>query len=309
MIDISKETTPQYYTDYEECLKLLQNIKSEDYEYPEHKSIFHTYTEIKDEKELMVIKSFLATQDLDHCELWVWSDYSIEDNPLIQPYKDLVTFKVYDPIEEAKGTPLENYPEYLNLPTPDKLIWIRSDILRLLLGYKYGGTWIDMDIIFLRNFKPLLDQEYAYVWGSDYTFKDFGPCGTVLSLFKESELSNIFLEEIVSFPLEQSIANYKSLPVFSHPLFLRGYNRHKYTVFPSVLFNTEWQINVKYPGHGTAIESGWFTENEHSTTLFTEAFAWHWHNNSYKHTPVEKNSKFDILTRLVNCKLEDKGIL
>ena len=80
-------------------------------------------------------------------------------------------------------------------------------------------------------------------------------------------------------------------------------------MFPSVLFNTEWQINVKYPGHGTAIESGWFTENEHSTTLFTEAFAWHWHNNSYKHSPVEKNSKFDILTRLVNCKLEDKGIL
>ena len=52
-------------------------------------------------------KVFLATQNLDHTNLIIWSDYSIEDNELIQPYKDYLTLKVYKR-EEAVGTPMEH---------------------------------------------------------------------------------------------------------------------------------------------------------------------------------------------------------
>ena len=60
MIDISYEKNPIYYRDYEECLRFLRTIKNENYEYPEEKVNFHIYTEVRNEKELMIIKSFLA---------------------------------------------------------------------------------------------------------------------------------------------------------------------------------------------------------------------------------------------------------
>ena len=107
MIDINFKENRELYEDYEKCLEFLRDIKNEDYEYPKEKTKFHVYTEIKTPKELMVVKSFLATQNLEHCELIIWSDYNIESNPLIEPYKDLVTLKIWDPIEEARGTIVE----------------------------------------------------------------------------------------------------------------------------------------------------------------------------------------------------------
>ena len=91
MIDISLEKNQELYFDYAKGLELLSSIKDEDFDYPEEKVKFHIYTEVKNDKELECIKSFFATQNLDHTELIIWSDYSIEDNELIQPYKHLLT--------------------------------------------------------------------------------------------------------------------------------------------------------------------------------------------------------------------------
>ena len=54
-----------------------------------------------------------------------------------------------------------------------------------------------MDIIFLRDFKPLLDQEWMYMWGSETDFEKEGACATVISLHKESQLSLEFLKELM----------------------------------------------------------------------------------------------------------------
>ena len=54
--------------------------------------------------------------------------------------------------------------------------------MRLLVLHKYGGVWVDMDVVFLRDFKPLLDQEWMYMWGSETDFIKEGACATVLSL-------------------------------------------------------------------------------------------------------------------------------
>jgi hypothetical protein len=164
MIDISLEKNQELYFDYTKGLRFLSSIKNEDFDYPKEKTNFHVYTEVKTDKELECIKSFLATQNLEKTKLILWSDCDIQDNKLIQPYKDLVELRVYNAEEEAKGTPLENHSVWILNDISDTKHYMKSGILRFLVTYKYGGIWADMDMIFLRDFKPIVDQEWAYMW-------------------------------------------------------------------------------------------------------------------------------------------------
>ena len=98
---------------------------------------------------------------------------------MIQPYKEYLDLRVWN-AEEAKGTIIED--EVQKLTSEDGKHYLQSDLLRLLALHKYGGVWVDMDIIFLRDFKPILDQEYMYQWGSETDFANQGACATVLAL-------------------------------------------------------------------------------------------------------------------------------
>jgi len=300
MININLKNNPDLYKDFEKCLDFLKNLKEEDYEYPEDITLFHTYTEIKNKKELAVITSFLATQNLEKCKLVVWSDYSIEDNPLIQPYKKFIDLKIWNPIEEAKGTILEGKDKILL--SRDRKYYLQSDLLRLLVLHKYGGTWIDMDIVFLRDFKPILDQEYMYMWGSETDFKKEGACATVLSLKKNSELSAELLKELIMTPARPETA------CWGKEMFATLYRRYPFPVFPGTFFNTEWNINVKYgPNSNKQILESWWDKNEKSEkSLFSQAFAWHWHNSSNKQKEVKNGSKFDILNRIHKKEIKAK---
>ena len=300
VIDINFKNNPELYTDYEACLEFLEDINNSSYDYPSEVTNFHVYTEIKTPKELMVIKSFLATQNLEHTKLTVWSDYDISDNELIQPYKNYVEFRVYDPIEEAKGTPLEDH-WYLNLKDPK--YYLQSDLARMLLLWKYGGVWADMDIIFLRDFKPILDQEYMYMWGSETDFANQGACATVLAGKPNSDFMNELIIEL------KETGPTPGTTCWGKDLFAKLYRRFEYNIFPASFFNIEWCINKKHPGHGDEIEKGWFLEKlKDEKYLFLQSFAWHWHNSSKKDYVIAKGSKFDLLEKLTDKKLQQKEI-
>ena len=300
MIDISFEKNPELYSDYEECVKFLRTVKDEEYEYPTDETIFHVYSEIKSEKELMVVKSYLATQNLEKTKMIVWSDYDISDNPLIQKYKDLVIFKVYDAHEEAKDTLLEDHP-YLSLK--DEKYYLQSDLARILLLYKYGGVWVDMDIILLRDFKPILDQEYMYMWGSATDFARQGACATVLSLKSESIFADKLLRQLM---FTNPVPNTEC---WGKTMFAEIYKFFKFNVFPASFFNIEWCINSKYTNYGDHIESQWFTKKlKNKEHLFLESFAWHWHNSSKKYHEIIPESKFGLLQQFVSENLKARGI-
>ena len=94
MINISLENNLELYKDYEKSLLFLSNIDDSIYNYPNNITYFHVYSEIKNEKELLCIESYLATQDLEKTKLILWSDYDISDNELIKPYKNLIDMRV-----------------------------------------------------------------------------------------------------------------------------------------------------------------------------------------------------------------------
>ena len=50
---------------------------------------------------------------------------------------------------------------YLDLPEKYKYPAGISDIIRVVLMYKYGGMYCDLDIIILRNFLPILPDEFT----------------------------------------------------------------------------------------------------------------------------------------------------
>jgi len=301
MLNISLKYNRDLYTDYEKCLKLLRDVALSDYTYPDITTNFHVFTEIKTPKELMVVKSYLATQNLDKTHMHVWSEYDINDNNLIKPYKDYVTLKVYDPYKESKDTILEGRKDILDVD--DNNHWMSSGVFRFVVPHNYGGVYSDMDVIFLRDMKPILDQEYAYMWGSEMDFEEFGPCAAFMAFLKESELVKLCLDEISKTEIHPMST------CLDHALLAKVYKKRKFTVFPSVFFDTEWQINSKHPGLGDKIQDGWFQMNDYSHYVFPEAFAWHWHNTSMKNKDIHPQSKFGKLQSLIDDRLRERKIL
>lgn len=312
MIDINTADNLELYTDYSKCLMFLNSLDSSDSEHPRGNTNFHIYSEIKNRKELLCVESFLATQNLQKTKLILWSDYDISENELIQPYKNIIDMRVYDAKEEAYGTDLENHPVWINGDITDTKHYMKSGILRFLVTHKYGGVWADMDMVFLKDFKAILDQEWAYMWGSELDFKKFGPCAAIMNFKKHSDHSKLCISKICETELV------KDSTVLDHVLLAKVYQSKQFTVFPSTFFNTEWQLNTTYvdgvknynaEGLGTKIESGWFKKNKYSNHLFDGAFSWHWHNSTYKDCAVEDGCKFDILTKKTHAKLIDIGII
>ena len=146
MLNLSIENNPSLYTDYREGLTYLGFLDDKDYDYPKEVVPFHVYSEFKTPKELVALKSYLATQNLEKTKLIVWSDYDISDQENIQPYKDLADFKVYNSRELSKETPLENSELHFSL-NYDQNHWMHSGIMRFLALYKFGGVYVDMDTI------------------------------------------------------------------------------------------------------------------------------------------------------------------
>jgi len=308
MIDVTLETHHDLYFDYRKCLDFIASKKKEDHKYPEGVTYFHLYTEVKTDKELLAVTSYLATQNLDKTKLIVWSDYDITDQANIQPYKDFVDFRVYNPRELAKGTPLEGMESHLN-PGGDQNHWMSSGIMRFLVLYKFGGVYFDMDMVLLDDFKPILGQDFAYQWGGSTDFSKerrwepdcHGPCAAMLGAVKGSQYIKDCMEQLIKTPATGGTC-------YDEDMLGYVYAMRPFTVFPSPFFNTEWLMSKTDKPLSEEVESSWFSKPlKDETNLFLEAFAWHWHNSSNKSKDVVEGSKFDLLRKLTDKRLEDRG--
>jgi hypothetical protein len=307
VIDISLKNNPEMYFDYRKGLEFLKGVKDEDFSYPDEITLFHLYTEFRNPKELLSLTSYLATQNLEKTKLIIWSDYDISDQENIQPYKDLacLEFRVYNFYEEIKGTILEGNEQIAGVEEDlgEFGLEIKSDLLRVLAGYKYGGIWIDMDLVLLRDFKPILGQEYMYQWGSETEFSVEGACATVLSLNKGSEFASELLNELVATPP----LRWRST-AWGKDMYATLWKRYpKFTIFPSTFFNTEWLMSKVDQPLSVEVEKSWFFDVLiDRDNLFLDAFSWHWHNSSNKAKDFVKGSKFDLLNKRMDTLVYEK---
>jgi len=303
VLDISFASHPNLYLDYRECVAFLKDFKRGLVQKRQGKerTCFHLYSEFRTPKELLSLESYFATQDLEATRLIVWSDYDISNQANVARFKHYVDFRIWNARKEAVGSPIEGCSPMLD--AVDDKHYLQSDLLRLLALHNYGGVFYDMDVVLLRDFSPVLGQEFMYMWGAETDFEKEGACASVLSLESRSPLSIQALLEAKKSPI---IPN--SL-CWGKQMFSRLYSRMPFRVLPSAFFNIEWCINAVSPGLGDHIQNQWFDEPlkvlDH---LYLDCFSWHWHNSSFKHKEIITGSKFDLLSRYISQKLVERGL-
>jgi len=129
---------------------------------------YHTYwrTDLAPfgERQQYTLKSFFATQN-PRSRLIMWSNGDLSGNALLATYvaryPEAFELRVADVRELSKGTPLENSPL---LESSDEKAWLDGDLIRLLVMWKDGGVWVDMDTLFTRDLTPLLEHEFVTQW-------------------------------------------------------------------------------------------------------------------------------------------------
>ncbi len=220
-------------------------------------------------KHMLSINSFKATQD-PASKLIIWSDRE-------RPGLDV---RIYDPIQEAKGTPLEGKMKWLT--ANDDKGWADGDLFRILVLYKYGGVYFDCDMVLLRDFSPLLSQEFMYQWGSEMHIQN----GALMHVRKGSKFASDLMEELCKSKPRPGTTNW------SYRLYKKVRKKNKdYTIFPGGFFNPEWQD----------AESPFEPFKKKEFKMYEGSFAWHWHNKWDE--PIEKGCKFEAIEEYINAKL------
>eukprot|EP00456_Euglypha_rotunda_P016641 TRINITY_DN15548_c0_g1_i8.p1 TRINITY_DN15548_c0_g1~~TRINITY_DN15548_c0_g1_i8.p1 ORF type:complete len:193 (-),score=19.46 TRINITY_DN15548_c0_g1_i8:23-535(-) len=124
-------------------------------------------------------------------------------------------------ILEASATPMTEKPlaEY-------------SDAVRVILLEKYGGIWLDADVVLLRDFSPLIASniEFTYHWQS-YDRNNMNTA--VLYCFKKSYM----LRESIKRAVNASSFHPKQLTYVNEDI----PQENRIFVFPNPLFDPLWR--------------------------------------------------------------------
>jgi len=174
--------------DYSNSLNYAKSLKPSE----NKKIIFHCFWRVPKDfsrKQLSVLKSIIVNhQDiLDTLEINLWSNVDLSENEMFKQVSSFVRLRKWDLQEEIKNTVLEDcqfLSEKNNIH--DDLCYLEGDLFRLLILNKYGGFYIDMDVLVLRSFLPLNDFEFLYQWGtSGFRGEEFKMNGAIMKLEKK----------------------------------------------------------------------------------------------------------------------------
>jgi len=159
------------------------------YPVPEGGLIFHVYWSGNWRPfNEVTIEAFLATQRLrDGHKLIYWYENGGPSEETRQrwtagEYAKYIEFRQFNRTEEASGTCLAAMPEYAdaeyqqswNMPQATL-----SDLVRVLLLAKYGGIWMDADVIPMRDLTSMIRTGPTAPWldgnDSNNALLNFGP--------------------------------------------------------------------------------------------------------------------------------------
>lgn len=274
-----------------DSLKFAKQIPQGDFNEPVN---FHFYWRVPKEfsrKQVLPIKSTIVSQDLSKTKIILWSNVDLSMNSFVQPLLPYIETRIWDLKTESKNSPLDN-SRVLSGMVDDPLCYLGGDIFRLLCLHKYGGVYVDMDVVVLRDFKPLLPYEFMYQWGSTGTHSgepELRQNGAIMRLKAYSQLCHDLLNELVLTPPNPNTT------CWGTELYHKVRNKNaNWQVFPCAWFNTEWGMSRTIQPFRKNFEG-----NE-SSELFDGAFTWHWHNKW--DDPIEEGSKFHILESMIEEK-------
>ena len=253
----------------------------------ENKMVFHCFWRVPknfERKHVAVLKSIIINHDRN-TEINLWCNIDLSENDFFKEISKYVTFRLWDLDQEVENSIVKGRIDTNFIK--DHSCSLEGDLARLLILHNYGGFYLDMDVIVLRNMSPLNNMQFLYQWGTS-GFNPHEPNitmnGAIMKLDKNSDLSKEFLECLVS------SAPHKNSTAWGNSMYSKVHGKDL-IVLPGVWFNSEWGFE------GT--ENDPFRKKE-NIELFDGAFTWHWHNKW--DDLIEAGSKFDILEKKINAK-------
>jgi hypothetical protein len=169
------------------------------------KTLWHVYWRLDSGKKDLgytpttVLESWLATQN-ENSVIVYWlaasdsptiSKYDVPPTllSLIRLFPNRIRYRFLDVAHEAEGTPLQR--SYL-LRLHDSKAWVDSDIARLVIEYRYGGMYMDIDVLLLRDLQPLLYFEFVTEFSCDHSQSSAN--NAVMHIFRKSNTALGLLE-------------------------------------------------------------------------------------------------------------------
>lgn len=241
----------------------------------------------------VLVKSFLATQDLSRCSLIVHTDdvaglkASEELEPLL-PYFQLVPFDMH-----AIALDTEFEGQWV-LDVVDSKAYLTGDLFRMLVLYRFGGIYVDFDSILFSDFGPLLGKEF---WARWECTTDMSP--GIMSLNKNGELATLVFRQLTQTKPEADTYQWGTDLITriyydlgpDHPVLKDLF------VAPACYFYPEWCTQSQGP---------YFSEKSRNKPLFLGGFAYHWHGGGGKRFElnVGHGSQFDRTEQIIDEKLK-----
>ena len=297
------------YYEHKNAMKLGKNTnivnwqtigKLEDYRNPQIKNnirikplIAHTYWQGKvGEKQIFSIKSFICTQNMDYFIIYIWLDKQSFDESkknillqkLLNQYSNKIFIKCWDIDKEIKDTPANKYKHFFHFK--GKPLPAIADDFRLIALYKYGGLYFDLDVMFCKDFIPLIMQgEFVYAWEKQ-PFAN----SAILFLNKKSYNAEYILKKVCKIKSSQPWAIFKYADTKLKHLI----------VYPCCMFDPLWNGYTE----GMPIKNfedffkGFSNELKKDEKInsykdfFNGIYAYHWHNQ-WK-TPTTENSYWGL---------------
>lgn len=258
---------------------------------------FHFYWRVPREfgrKQVLPIKSAIVSQNRERTKFILWSNVDLSENEYVKPMLPFIETRIWDVQEQSKNSPLDN-AKVLEGVIDDPLCYLGGDLFRLLCLHKHGGVYIDMDVVVLRDFAPLLPYEFMYQWGSTGMHSGepvLKQNGAIMRLKAYSQLCHDLLNELARTPADPNSTCWGT--DLYHKV--RKFNMN-WSVFPCAWFNTEWGMGIPL------LPFQKDKNGNRSSELYDGAFAWHWHNKW--DDEIEQGSKFQILESMVDRKFKE----
>ncbi|KAH9979746.1 hypothetical protein BJV74DRAFT_719285, partial [Russula compacta] len=147
-----------------------------------------------------MLKSVLATQPRARSRLVLWSDRDMSADVLLRAYVERygasgergrrIELRVVDLPLLAQGTELED-SALMRSPLSDGSSSVSNadadaELVRLLVLWRYGGVWVDMDSLLTRDLMPLLEHEFVTQWKCDYGTNTPPMTGALMHFYQHS---------------------------------------------------------------------------------------------------------------------------
>lgn len=248
--------------------------------------VFHCFWRVPrsfGRKQAAVLRSIIVSHrhKINKIKINIWSNVDLSENEFLTEMKPYLNFKIWDLENEKKNTILEESEYMKHENVNDDLCWLEGDLFRLLILNKYGGFYIDMDTLIIRDLSPLSNFEFLYSWGAGLFPNEprITMNGAVMRLEKNSSLSNEFLEILKEVPPGKNSTSWGN-NLYSMV------KKNEVLVLPCVWFDSEWGFE------NTVMSPFQKVEN---TKFFDGCFTWHWHNRW--DDEIEIGSKFEIIEK------------